>query len=171
MCICFRYTVLSEGSLRVHGVQLSDAGRYYCTVSNQAGSDHRGLDLRVFGNKATTIVQQFYHNAYILLLFLLQCNVMLKYFLGYILTCETPLFSYQWVRPSVQVPSMWRWPKGSELCWAVRPQVHPHLKYPGRGTALHSISASSLVHTGKDKVRVESFESTTCIHTTEKQLL
>lgn len=35
--------------MRVHGVQLSDAGRYYCTVSNQAGSDHRGLDLRVFG--------------------------------------------------------------------------------------------------------------------------
>ncbi|XP_059193550.1 hemicentin-1 [Centropristis striata] len=43
-----KYTMLSEGSLRVHGVQLSDAGRYYCTVSNQAGSDHRGLDLRVF---------------------------------------------------------------------------------------------------------------------------
>uniref|UniRef100_A0A3B5AUN6 Cell adhesion molecule-related/down-regulated by oncogenes n=1 Tax=Stegastes partitus TaxID=144197 RepID=A0A3B5AUN6_9TELE len=44
-----RYTVLSEGSLRVHGAQLNDAGRYYCTVSNQAGSDHRGMDLRVFG--------------------------------------------------------------------------------------------------------------------------
>ncbi|XP_029915084.1 hemicentin-1 [Myripristis murdjan] len=43
-----KYTMLSEGSLRVHGVQLSDAGRYYCTVSNQAGSDHRGMDLRVF---------------------------------------------------------------------------------------------------------------------------
>ncbi|XP_067377843.1 hemicentin-1 isoform X1 [Channa argus] len=43
-----KYTVLLEGSLRVHGVQLSDAGRYYCTVSNQAGSDHRGMDLRVF---------------------------------------------------------------------------------------------------------------------------
>uniref|UniRef100_A0A8C4IV11 Hemicentin-2 n=1 Tax=Dicentrarchus labrax TaxID=13489 RepID=A0A8C4IV11_DICLA len=43
-----KYTMLSEGSLRVHGVQLSDAGRYYCTVSNQAGSDHRGVDLRVF---------------------------------------------------------------------------------------------------------------------------
>lgn len=47
--ICFRYTMLSEGSLRVNGVKLSDAGRYYCTVSNQAGSDHRGVDLRVFG--------------------------------------------------------------------------------------------------------------------------
>ncbi|TMS03749.1 Hemicentin-2 [Larimichthys crocea] len=43
-----KYTMLSEGSLHVHGVQLSDAGRYYCTVSNQAGSDHRGVDLRVF---------------------------------------------------------------------------------------------------------------------------
>lgn len=41
--------MLSEGSLRVHRVQLSDAGRYYCTVSNPAGSDHRGVDLRVFG--------------------------------------------------------------------------------------------------------------------------
>lgn len=45
--------MLSEGSLRVHGVQLSDAGRYYCTVSNQAGSDHRGVDLRVFGDYHT----------------------------------------------------------------------------------------------------------------------
>ncbi|XP_071783895.2 hemicentin-1 [Centroberyx gerrardi] len=43
-----KFTMLSEGSLRIHGVQLSDAGRYYCTVSNQAGSDHRGMDLRVF---------------------------------------------------------------------------------------------------------------------------
>ncbi|CAJ1068041.1 hemicentin-1 [Xyrichtys novacula] len=43
-----KYTFLSEGSLRVNGVKLSDAGRYYCTVSNQAGSDHRGMDLRVF---------------------------------------------------------------------------------------------------------------------------
>nr|XP_057926871.1 hemicentin-1 [Doryrhamphus excisus] len=43
-----KYTMLSEGSLRVHGVQLSDAGRYHCTASNQAGSDHRGMDLRIF---------------------------------------------------------------------------------------------------------------------------
>ncbi|XP_041856289.1 hemicentin-1 [Melanotaenia boesemani] len=43
-----KYTALSEGSLRIHGAQLNDAGRYYCTVSNQAGSDHRGMDLRVF---------------------------------------------------------------------------------------------------------------------------
>ncbi|TRY54403.1 hypothetical protein DNTS_023681 [Danionella cerebrum] len=29
-------------------VQLSDVGRYYCSVSNQAGSDHRGMDLKVY---------------------------------------------------------------------------------------------------------------------------
>lgn len=45
----FRYTVVAEGSLHIHGTQLSDAGRYYCTASNQAGSDHRAMDLRVFG--------------------------------------------------------------------------------------------------------------------------
>ncbi|XP_056628956.1 hemicentin-1 isoform X2 [Triplophysa dalaica] len=43
-----RLTLLSEGSLRIESVQLSDAGRYYCSVSNQAGSDHRGMDLRVY---------------------------------------------------------------------------------------------------------------------------
>ncbi|XP_061672486.1 hemicentin-1 [Syngnathoides biaculeatus] len=43
-----KYTILAEGSLRVHQVQLSDAGRFHCTASNQAGSDHRGIDLRVF---------------------------------------------------------------------------------------------------------------------------
>ncbi|KAL0979469.1 hypothetical protein UPYG_G00185480 [Umbra pygmaea] len=43
-----KYNILPEGSLRVHAVQLSDAGHYYCTVSNQAGSDHRGMELRVF---------------------------------------------------------------------------------------------------------------------------
>ncbi|XP_037536631.1 hemicentin-2 [Nematolebias whitei] len=43
-----RYTMLSEGSLQIHRTQVNDAGRYYCTVSNQAGSDHRGMDLQVF---------------------------------------------------------------------------------------------------------------------------
>ncbi|XP_013862624.1 hemicentin-1 isoform X1 [Austrofundulus limnaeus] len=43
-----KYTRLSEGSLQIHKTQLNDAGRYYCTVSNQAGSDHRGLELHVF---------------------------------------------------------------------------------------------------------------------------
>uniref|UniRef100_M3ZDA5 Cell adhesion molecule-related/down-regulated by oncogenes n=1 Tax=Xiphophorus maculatus TaxID=8083 RepID=M3ZDA5_XIPMA len=39
------FTLLSEGSLRIRGAQLNDAGRYYCTVSNPAGSDHRAMDL------------------------------------------------------------------------------------------------------------------------------
>ncbi|KAM9391508.1 hemicentin-1 [Pholidichthys leucotaenia] len=43
-----KYTILPEGSLRINGAQLNSAGRYYCTVSNQAGSDHRGVDLHVF---------------------------------------------------------------------------------------------------------------------------
>ncbi|XP_023814399.1 hemicentin-1 [Oryzias latipes] len=43
-----KYTAMSEGSLHIHQVQLSDAGRYYCTASNQAGSDHQAMDLRVF---------------------------------------------------------------------------------------------------------------------------
>ncbi|XP_001920501.5 hemicentin-1 [Danio rerio] len=43
-----RFTLLSEGSLRISTVQLSDVGRYYCSVSNQAGSDHRGMDLKVY---------------------------------------------------------------------------------------------------------------------------
>ncbi|XP_055367591.1 hemicentin-1 [Betta splendens] len=42
-----KFIMSSEGSLHVRTAQLSDAGRYYCTVSNQAGSDHRGIDLRV----------------------------------------------------------------------------------------------------------------------------
>ncbi|XP_063051892.1 hemicentin-1-like [Engraulis encrasicolus] len=42
-----RYTVLSEGSLRVESVQATDAGRYYCSASNAAGSDHKHTDLRV----------------------------------------------------------------------------------------------------------------------------
>lgn len=52
-CTCSRYNMPPDGSLRVRAVQLSDAGRYLCTVSNQAGSDHRGVDLRVFGEDAS----------------------------------------------------------------------------------------------------------------------
>lgn len=40
-----------EGSLRIGSTQASDAGRYYCVASNPAGSDHRGMDLRVFGTQ------------------------------------------------------------------------------------------------------------------------
>ena len=49
-----RYTILAEGSLRIGSAQLSDSGRYYCTASNPAGSDHHGTDVRVFGTGNTT---------------------------------------------------------------------------------------------------------------------
>uniref|UniRef100_A0A8C8M5M0 Hemicentin 2 n=1 Tax=Oncorhynchus tshawytscha TaxID=74940 RepID=A0A8C8M5M0_ONCTS len=42
-----RLDVMETGWQESHNI-LSDAGRYYCTVSNQAGSDHHGMDLRVF---------------------------------------------------------------------------------------------------------------------------
>ncbi|XP_019908484.3 hemicentin-1 isoform X2 [Esox lucius] len=43
-----KYSILPEGSLHIKAVQLVDSGNYYCTVSNQAGSDQRGMELRVF---------------------------------------------------------------------------------------------------------------------------
>ncbi|KAL4660770.1 hemicentin-1-like [Arapaima gigas] len=43
-----RFTMSPEGSLRIESVQVLDAGRYHCVASNLAGSDHRGMDLRVF---------------------------------------------------------------------------------------------------------------------------
>lgn len=55
--------MLPEGSLRVHAVQLSDAGRYYCTVSNQAGSDHRRVDLRVFGKYSKEKTKKLLYNS------------------------------------------------------------------------------------------------------------
>ncbi|KAK1155520.1 hemicentin-1-like [Acipenser oxyrinchus oxyrinchus] len=42
-----RFEFLSDGSLRFRAAQISDAGRYHCTASNPAGSDHRGIDLVV----------------------------------------------------------------------------------------------------------------------------
>ncbi|XP_068166004.1 hemicentin-1 [Antennarius striatus] len=43
-----KYAPSADGTLRVLKVQPSDAGRYRCTVSNQAGSAHWGVELRVF---------------------------------------------------------------------------------------------------------------------------
>lgn len=60
--------MLPEGSLRVHAVQLSDAGRYYCTVSNQAGSDHRRVDLRVFGKYSKEKTKKLLYNSGMLVL-------------------------------------------------------------------------------------------------------
>ncbi|XP_069039515.1 hemicentin-1 isoform X2 [Lepisosteus oculatus] len=42
-----RLEVLPEGSLRIAEAGVSDAGRYLCTASNPAGSERRGIDLRV----------------------------------------------------------------------------------------------------------------------------
>ncbi|KAK6480953.1 hemicentin-1-like [Huso huso] len=42
-----RFEFLSDGSLRIRAAQISDAGRYHCTASNPAGSNHRGIDLVV----------------------------------------------------------------------------------------------------------------------------
>ncbi|XP_067398294.1 hemicentin-2 [Emydura macquarii macquarii] len=39
--------LLSDGSLRIDPVQVQDAGYYLCMASSPAGSDRRGLDLRV----------------------------------------------------------------------------------------------------------------------------
>nr|XP_032653549.1 hemicentin-2 isoform X2 [Chelonoidis abingdonii] len=42
-----RLELLSDGSLRINSVQVQDTGHYLCVASSPAGSDRRGLDLRV----------------------------------------------------------------------------------------------------------------------------
>lgn len=106
--------MLSEGSLRVHGVQLSDAGRYYCTVSNQAGSDHRGVDLRVFGKyRKEKVTFSVLSCNMIAVLFTLKSPCW--FWLYRILKCYkirrnslvwSTSVSFQWVHPLVQVHSM-----------------------------------------------------------------
>uniref|UniRef100_UPI00398EE55D hemicentin-1-like n=1 Tax=Pristiophorus japonicus TaxID=55135 RepID=UPI00398EE55D len=44
-----RFDFLSEGSLRIHSVQVLDAGRYLCTASNAVGTDHHRIELQVLG--------------------------------------------------------------------------------------------------------------------------
>ncbi|XP_078407396.1 LOW QUALITY PROTEIN: hemicentin-1-like [Cetorhinus maximus] len=44
-----RFDFLSEGSLRIHSVQVSDSGRYLCTASNAVGTDHHRIELQVLG--------------------------------------------------------------------------------------------------------------------------
>ncbi|XP_026768070.3 hemicentin-1 isoform X3 [Pangasianodon hypophthalmus] len=43
-----RFVLLPDGSVRIESTQLTDAGRYYCSVSNEAGSDQRSMELRVY---------------------------------------------------------------------------------------------------------------------------
>ncbi|XP_040926337.1 hemicentin-1 isoform X2 [Betta splendens] len=42
-----RYSLAEDGSLRLRSAQVSDTGRYLCTAANQAGTQHRGVDLQV----------------------------------------------------------------------------------------------------------------------------
>ncbi|XP_072421818.1 hemicentin-1-like isoform X1 [Chiloscyllium punctatum] len=42
-----RFDFLSEGSLQIHSVQISDAGHYLCTASNAVGTDHHRIELQV----------------------------------------------------------------------------------------------------------------------------
>ncbi|XP_067825529.1 hemicentin-1-like [Heptranchias perlo] len=44
-----RFDFLSDGSLRIHSVQVIDAGRYLCTASNEVGTDHHRIELQVLG--------------------------------------------------------------------------------------------------------------------------
>ncbi|XP_060737332.1 hemicentin-1 isoform X1 [Tachysurus vachellii] len=43
-----KFVLLLDGSMRIESVQLTDAGRYYCSVSNEVGSDQRSMELRVY---------------------------------------------------------------------------------------------------------------------------
>ncbi|XP_046728282.1 hemicentin-1 isoform X2 [Silurus meridionalis] len=43
-----RLVWLPDGSIRIESVQLSDAGHYYCSASNNVGSDQRSMELRVY---------------------------------------------------------------------------------------------------------------------------
>ncbi|KAI4892791.1 hypothetical protein NFI96_028928 [Prochilodus magdalenae] len=43
-----RFSMLPEGSLQIESVQMVDAGRYHCSVSNAAGSAQRSMELRVY---------------------------------------------------------------------------------------------------------------------------
>ncbi|XP_062854783.1 hemicentin-1 [Trichomycterus rosablanca] len=43
-----RLVLLPEGSVLIRSVQLVDAGHYFCTVSNQAGTDQKIMELKVY---------------------------------------------------------------------------------------------------------------------------
>eukprot|EP00061_Rhincodon_typus_P018098 g47123.t1 len=45
----WRFDFLSEGSLQIDSVQVSDAGHYLCTASNAVGTDHHKIELQVLG--------------------------------------------------------------------------------------------------------------------------
>ncbi|XP_045905935.1 hemicentin-1 [Micropterus dolomieu] len=43
-----RYTFAKDGSLHIHSAQVADTGRYLCMATNQAGTQHRRVDLQVY---------------------------------------------------------------------------------------------------------------------------
>uniref|UniRef100_A0A3Q3K3Y4 Hemicentin 1 n=1 Tax=Monopterus albus TaxID=43700 RepID=A0A3Q3K3Y4_MONAL len=42
-----RYTFAEDGSLHIHSAQVTDTGRYLCIATNQAGTQHKRVDLQV----------------------------------------------------------------------------------------------------------------------------
>uniref|UniRef100_A0A8C8RXS5 Hemicentin 1 n=1 Tax=Pelusios castaneus TaxID=367368 RepID=A0A8C8RXS5_9SAUR len=42
-----RYSVLEDGSLYIHTAHITDIGRYLCTATNAAGTEHKRIDLQV----------------------------------------------------------------------------------------------------------------------------
>lgn len=44
-----RYIFAEDGSLRIHSAQVPDTGRYLCMATNQAGTQHKRVDLQVDG--------------------------------------------------------------------------------------------------------------------------
>lgn len=47
--IVCRYTFAEDGSLHIHSAQVTDTGRYLCMATNQAGTQHKRVDLQVYG--------------------------------------------------------------------------------------------------------------------------
>lgn len=49
MRLRFRYSILEDGSLRIHSAHVSDMGRYVCMATNTAGTERKRIDLQVLG--------------------------------------------------------------------------------------------------------------------------
>lgn len=49
MWLCFRYSILEDGSLQIHSARVTDTGRYMCMATNAAGTERKQIDLQVLG--------------------------------------------------------------------------------------------------------------------------
>lgn len=47
--LCFRYSILEDGSLHIHSAHVTDTGRYMCMATNTAGTERKRIDLQVLG--------------------------------------------------------------------------------------------------------------------------